>query len=85
MDSIIKKDKENNSFMLEVILLKWSIIFLLYLGANVVQVTGMINIIPNIGTLRNSSFAIFVLLPLFLFSIKKGIKQRRQDLIRDIQ
>lgn len=67
--------------MLEVILLKWSIIFLLYLGANVVQVTGMINIIPNIGTLRNSSFAIFVLLPLFLFSIKKGIKQRRQDLI----
>ena len=81
MDSIIKKDKENNSFMLEVILLKWSIIFLLYLGANVVQVTGMINIIPNIGTLRNSSFAIFVLLPLFLFSIKKGIKQRRQDLI----
>lgn len=81
MDSIIKKDKENNSFMLEVILLKWSIIFLLYLGASVVQVTGMINIIPNIGTLRNSSFAIFVLLPLFLFSIKKGIKQRRQDLI----
>ena len=47
MDSIIKKDKENNSFMLEVILLKWSIIFLLYLGANVVQVTGMINIITN--------------------------------------
>ena len=77
MDSIIKKDKENNSFMLEVILLKWSIIFLLYLGANVVQVTGMINIIPNIGTLRNSSFAIFVTSFLVFYKKRNQAKKAR--------
>lgn len=80
MDNFVENDKEKRSFMFEVKLLKWSVIFLLYLGINVVQATGLVNIIPDMGTLRDSSFAIFLLFPLFILSLKKGIKYRKQDL-----
>lgn len=71
MDSIIKKDKENNSFMLEVILLKWSIIFLLYLGANVVQVTGMIKYYSQYRNFAKFFFCYFCFVTSFLVFYKK--------------
>lgn len=67
--------------MFEIKLLKLCLFSLLYLGINVVYATKLISILPDLGTLRETSFSFFILFPFFLLLIKRGINRRKQDLL----